>query len=201
MSKMRKLSVTVLAVAIPAVALAVTGAFGAQSSDGGGAPRASTALHATAGDRVGAATFKEKHGDVIVRAEVRDLAPGFHGFHVHTTGQCEPPFTSAGGHFNPDGSNHGDHAGDLPTLLVNEDGTGSLQFETDRFSVAELVDADGSALIVHAGRDNYANIPDHYHSHTYDTFGPDQDTLATGDAGERAACGVVEPVGKGASED
>jgi superoxide dismutase, Cu-Zn family len=67
--------------------------------------------------------------------------------------------------------------------------------------VAELVDADGSALIVHAGRDNYANIPDHYHSHTYDTFGPDQDTLATGDAGERAACGVVEPVGKGASED
>jgi Cu/Zn superoxide dismutase len=54
---------------------------------------------------------------------------------------------------------HGDHVGDLPSLLVNHDGTGELAFETDRFSLDDLFDHDGSALIVHAGRDNFANIP------------------------------------------
>jgi superoxide dismutase, Cu-Zn family len=73
-----------------------------------------------------------------------------------------------------------------------DDGTASIRFETDRFSVAELFDADGSAVIAHAGRDNFANIPTRYHSHTEDVFGPDSATLATGDAGGRTACGVVE---------
>ena len=61
-----------------------------------------------------------------------------------------------------------------------------------------LFDRDGSAVIVHAGRDNYANIPattptgaERYHSHTEDVFGPDSASLATGDAGARFACGVV----------
>jgi Cu-Zn family superoxide dismutase len=189
---MRKLWVAALTVSIPMAALAVTGAFGAASSEESDAPRASTLLRDGAGNRVGEATFKDKHSKVIVRAEVGGLAPGFHGFHVHTTGDCTPPFTSAGGHFNPGGALHPDHAGDMPTLLVNEDGTGLLRFETDRYSVADLFDADGSALIVHAGRDNYANIPDRYHSHAYDVFGPDQDTLATGDAGDRTACGVIQ---------
>jgi superoxide dismutase, Cu-Zn family len=64
---------------------------------------------------------------------------------------------------------------------------GSIRFETDRFSVAALFDADGSAVIVHAGRDNFANILTRYHSHTEDVFGPDSATLATGDAGGRNA--------------
>ena len=50
--------------------------------------------------------------------------------------------------------------------------------------LAQLRDADGSALIVHAGPDNFANIPPRYGT-------PDADTLATGDSGARAACGVV----------
>jgi Cu-Zn family superoxide dismutase len=127
-----------------------------------------------------------------VVAEVWGVAPEFHGFHVHAVGECVPPFTSAGGHFNPGGVPHGDHAGDMPSLLVNGDGTAELEFETDRFRLSDLFDADGSAVIVHTGRENFANIPDRYHSHTYDTFGPDTDTLATGDAGARTACGVVE---------
>jgi Cu-Zn family superoxide dismutase len=137
--------------------------------------------------------FSEKRGTVSVRVDVRGMEPGFH---IHTTGLCEAPFTSAGGHFDPGGDDHGDHAGDLPTLLVNDDGKGRLAFATDRFSLAELSDEDGSALIVHAGRDNYANIPERYHSHETDTFGPDEATLATGDAGDRAACGLIEPRGR-----
>ncbi len=81
-------------------------------------------------------------------------------------------------------------------LLINGDGTGELRFATDRFTVAQLLDADGSALIVHAGRDNLANIPERYHSHAHNVLGPDADTLATGDAGGREACGVIQPRGR-----
>ena len=56
----------------------------------------------------------------------------------------------------------------------------------------ELFDADGSAIIVHEGRDNLANIPERYHSHTEYVFGPDSATLGTGDAGARLACGVIQ---------
>jgi hypothetical protein len=78
------------------------------------------------------------------------------------------------------------------TPLVNDNGSADLEFTTDRFTVRELFDSDGSAIIVHEGRDNLANIPDRYHSHTEDVFGPDSATLATGDAGSRLACGVVQ---------
>jgi Cu-Zn family superoxide dismutase len=143
-------------------------------------------LHTTAGDRVGKVWLRERRrdGSVLVFARVRDMPPGFHGFHLHTTGECVPPFTSAGGHLNPTGSDHGDHAGDLPSLLVNADGRGILATATDRFSLSDLRDPDGSAVIVHSGRDNFANIPARY-------GGPDQETRATGDAGARLACGVV----------
>jgi superoxide dismutase, Cu-Zn family len=79
---------------------------------------------------------------------------------------------------------HGAHAGDLPSLLVTEDGEATLATATDRFSIADLRDADGSAVMVHSGADNFANIPARY-------GGPDQETLSTGDAGSRLACGVV----------
>jgi superoxide dismutase, Cu-Zn family len=80
----------------------------------------------------------------------------------------------------------------VPSLLVNEDGTAQLQFATDRFSISDLFDADGSALVVHADRDNYANIPDRYIQEATGIPGPDADTLATGDSGERVACGIIE---------
>ena len=102
-----------------------------------------------------------KQGDmVIVRGEVQGFTPGFHGFHVHSVGQCAAPFTSAGGHYNPGGVGHGSHAGDMPSLLVLDDGTAMAEFATDNFAIADLFDADGSAIIVHAAPDNFANIPD-----------------------------------------
>ena len=153
-------------------------------------------LRDTPGNVVGVVNFRSSRGATEVSAEAWNLAPGFHGFHVHSVGVCDPnapagPFTTAGGHYNPTGAGHGDHAGDMPTLLVMENGRARASFATDRFTVDELMDTDGSAVIVHAARDNYANIPTRYHSHTEDTFGPDSATLATGDAGSRTACGVV----------
>jgi superoxide dismutase, Cu-Zn family len=187
-------------VAVAALAsLALAAGIGVALATGGDdrwGRRAAAVLNEANGQKVGVVVFKESEGKVDVSAEVWGVAAEFHGFHVHAVGECVPPFTSAGGHFNPDGVPHGDHAGDMPSLLVNGDGAAELEFETDRFSLGDLFDADGSAVIVHAGRDNFANIPDRYHSHTYDTFGPDTDTLATGDAGGRTACGVVERSGR-----
>lgn len=148
-------------------------------------------------------------GKTAVRITASGLTPGFHGYHVHSVGVCDPqaadtagnpsPFFSAGGHFNPDATmTHGSHAGDMPPLLVTADGTARMSFRTDRFQARDLLDADGSAVMLHAGADNLANIPgatstggERYHSHVDDIFGPDTATKATGDAGSRFACGVV----------
>lgn len=128
---------------------------------------------------------QEDDGTVLIRANVHGLPQGFHGFHVHGIGECTPPFTSAGGHLNLGGHSHPGHSADLPVLLVNEDGTGEMRVKTDRFELAQLFDADGSAFIIHALPDNYANIPQRYGV-------PDEATLSTGDAGGRIACGVIE---------
>jgi Cu-Zn family superoxide dismutase len=163
------------------------------------------------GDFVGVVRLEAtKGGKVEVQAKVNDVVPRgqFHGFHLHTTGKCDPkavdpatdkvvPFFSAGGHFNPTSDPHGEHAGDFPVLLVMENGRAKEKFKTDRFKLSQLFDNDGSAVIIHEGRDNYANIPattdgeKRYHSHLEDVFGPDSLTKATGDAGSRFACGVV----------
>jgi Cu-Zn family superoxide dismutase len=153
--------------------------------------KAKATLVDAAGATVGVVRLKEKHGMVEVDGEVSGLTAGFHGFHVHTIGSCVgPTFASAGGHLNPGGAVHANHAGDMPVLLVNSDGSASARFESDRFEVADLFDADGSAVIVHANADNYANIP----TARYDPD-PDATTLATGDAGGRVACGVIEARG------
>jgi Cu-Zn family superoxide dismutase len=168
------------------------GGVSALSTAGAEAPRAQVIrVHDRDGESVGAVKLLQKGAKVEVRADLHGLPAGFHGFHVHAVGECVPPFTSAGGHYNPTGDVHGDHAGDMPVLLVNEDGTAQAQFTTDRFTVRGLVDEDGSAIIVHEAPDNFANTPDRYHSHTEDVFGPDSVTLAVGDAGGRLACGVI----------
>jgi superoxide dismutase, Cu-Zn family len=172
--------------------LGLSQAAGDDDDDDDDSRHARVLLRDQAGRPVGAVKLSEERRDKVqVRAVAFNLPAGFHGFHVHSVGECVPPFTTAGGHYNPTGVSHGDHAGDMPTLLVNQDGSAELRFTTDRFTLRELFDADGSAIIVHADRDNLANIPERYHSHTEDVFGPDSATLATGDAGARFACGVV----------
>jgi len=170
------------------VAVAVGIVYGSFVTDAAADSKSAQALiRNVQGDVVGVAKFSEEDGSTFVKVSVNSLPAGFHGFHVHAVGQCAAPFLTAGGHFDgAGGRTHGQHAGDLPVLLVNADGTGEARFKTDAFDVAELFDADGSALIVHANPDNYANIPSRY------AATPDALTLATGDAGGRIACGVIE---------
>jgi len=153
------------------------------------ATRATATLRDTAGAEVGVATFtQERDGAVRLEAEVTGLPPGAHGIHVHTTGSCDAAgataFGAAGGHFNPTARPHGlrhpqgGHLGDLPNLDLGDDGRGELRTTSTRFTLspgaASLLDADGSALVIHAGPD-------------------DQRTDPTGNSGGRIACGVVEP--------
>lgn len=148
-------------------------------------PPAVTARQAVAdvqladGAAAGEAMIAERDGTLEIAVTLRNLPPGAHGVHVHQTGVCEAPdFTSAGGHWNPVDQAHGledpagQHAGDMPNLTVGEDGTGTLVYPLEGGAEFDrLMDADGAALVVHAGRD-------------------DQMTDPAGDAGDRIACGV-----------
>lgn len=124
--------------------------------------------------------------DIAVSAgEDTGLEPGEHGIHIHETGLCEAPFESAGGHFNPMDTSHGDiddddsHAGDLGNLTVEDDGTIQFEATSDKISLQEgeemsLADQDGSALVIHAGADDLESDP-------------------SGESGDRLACGVIFP--------
>lgn len=145
--------------------------------------RATAELKDKDGKIVGSARFSERPNGVLIRLEVKGLTPGLRAVHIHSIGKCDAPaFTSAGGHFNPAGKKHGHkstdgpHAGDLPNMLVAKDGFGRFEALTDavtlRAGPMSVFDADGSALVVHAGVDDYVTDP-------------------TGNAGDRAACGLI----------
>ncbi len=181
-----------LVVVCCAVIVAAASYMTAGGEAGGSSTRygrnADAVLRDTTGARIGTVKLQQRGDNVTVKVAIaRGVTPGFHGFHIHAAGACVAPFTSALGHYNPGAATHRDHAGDLPVLLIDQDGTAEARFSTDRFALGDLFDADGSAFILHAGADNYANIPT-------DRYDPDPDatTLATGDAGSRFACGVIE---------
>ncbi|RVW01243.1 superoxide dismutase[Cu-Zn] [Rhodococcus xishaensis] len=156
------------------------------------------------GSQIGTATLAEsEEGYVQVTVNVDGLTPGFHGFHVHSVGKCEPNsvaptggepgnFLSAGGHFQVGGRTGHPASGDLTSLQVREDGVGYLVTTTDSFTLEDLRnDGQGTALMIHADPDNFGNIPSRY-TLPNNATSPDEETLSTGDAGARVACGVIE---------
>jgi Cu-Zn family superoxide dismutase len=184
-------------------------------SDGHGAAEDHGASHSSGGvtativlpngTEIGEALFVDQEVARIVSVHIDEgstLAPGFHGMHLHDIGVCEPNsvaptggepgnFLSAGGHWQVGGAHtHGNGTGDLPALLVAEDGSATMSFATDKFTIDELTEGDSTALMIHVGPDNYGNIPDRY-TLPDNAPVPDAQTLATGDAGGRAACGEV----------
>ena len=153
----------------------------------GGAVAAGGAIHASAdivntvGEVVGWAKFTEDAtGTLHVNVQVAGLTPGLHGIHIHNTAACvlgtTPAFGSAGPHHNPLGALHGNHAGDLPDLTVNEAGRGHLNATSDGATLSPgqvtLFDLNGSAIVIHANPDDHVTNP-------------------TGNSGARVACGVI----------
>lgn len=138
------------------------------------------------GNEVGQATFTEEDSGVAIQVELQGLTAaeaGEHGIHLHTVGACTPDFEAAGPHFNPTEAQHGmdnpggPHAGDLPNIEIDADGNGTFDATTDLVTLSEgensLLDADGSAIVVHAAPDDMITDP-------------------SGNSGDRIACGVIE---------
>lgn len=136
------------------------------------------------GENVGTAVLKEGEEGVLIQLSVKGLEPGEKAVHFHETGECTPPdFESAGGHFNPAGKQHGFnnpegyHAGDLPNLKVEEDGSIDLELTVKELTLEKdsefsLLDEDGSAIVIHEGPDDYQTDP-------------------AGNSGARIACGEI----------
>jgi Cu-Zn family superoxide dismutase len=180
------------------MAMAGEGVTGAEEAD---SSSARATVRSVSGATLGVVSIQRlRNGHLVVGGQLTGLPPGFHGFHIHAVGICNPtavdpatgavvPFFTAGGHLNPGGASHGRHAGDLPVLYVSRDGTARSLNETDGVTLAQILDADGGAFIIHALPDNLANIPTRYSAGGVP--GPDAATLATGDSGGRVACGVI----------
>ena len=130
------------------------------------------------------------------------LTPGFHGMHIHAVGKCEAnsvaptggapgDFNSAGAHFQKAGHTEHPASGDLVSLQVRQDGSAKLVTTTDAFTAQDLLGGAKTAIIIHEKSDNFANIPPERYQQVNGAPPPDQETLATGDAGKRVACGVI----------
>lgn len=149
-----------------------------------GAVATATLLDA-ARNEIGHVTLRETAGHgVLLDIRITGMQPGPYAIHIHETGACTPPsFESAGGHFAPRGRAHGMHhpdgmhAGDLPNIHVPADGEMRIERLAPHVTLEpgashSLFDDDGSAIVVHAGTDDYRSQP-------------------SGSAGARALCGVV----------
>jgi Cu-Zn family superoxide dismutase len=117
--------------------------------------------------------FTQTAQGVRVDAQLSGLPPnasGFYGFHVHTMGDCSgQDFSNAMGHYNPSGTRHPLHAGDLPPLIATDTGDAWLSFVTTRFTVRDIT---GRSVIIHADRDDLTSQP-------------------AGNSGKRIGCGVI----------
>jgi Cu-Zn family superoxide dismutase len=158
-----------------------------ESETSGKAMMANAVLYAPDGGYVGMVEFEQTERGVKITAIIDSLPPGEHAFHLHESGECEPPdFKSAGGHFNPHGAEHGflnpkgPHAGDLPNIVIGSDGTGSMEMITARVTLVpgekhSLFGEGGTAVVIHIGPDDYLTDP-------------------AGMGGPRIACGIIEKV-------
>ncbi|CAJ1585778.1 superoxide dismutase[Cu-Zn] [[Mycobacterium] wendilense] len=171
----------------------------------GSADKLSVPINDASGAQVATATFEFSSGFAKVTVETTGtgkLTPGFHGLHLHSVGKCEPnsvapdggapgDFLSAGGHFQAPGHSGHPASGDLTSLQVRQDGSALLVTTTDAFTQDDVLAGDQTAIIIHEKADNFANIPPERYNQVNGTPGPDETTMATGDAGKRVACGVI----------
>ncbi len=168
------------------VALALVGGFAFQSviADEKVADAAQAEIINNAGDVIGSADIVLASGGVLMTIDVAGLPAGKHGMHFHEVGSCSDHdhFKMAGGHIEhekPHGFLHedGPHAGNLPNLIVHQDGSASVELYSNLVSIDgdtfPLLDEDGSTLMIHANPDDHKTQP-------------------IGGSGGRIACGVIK---------
>jgi superoxide dismutase, Cu-Zn family len=144
------------------------------------------------GNDVGTVELTQTQAGVLLKLAVKGLPAGEHAFHIHAVGKCEPPFESAGPHFNPTNHKHGmlsgeGHAGDMPNLHVPQSGAVEVEavnaaITLDKGKPNSVFQPPGTAIVIHSGKDDYKSDP-------------------AGNAGDRIACGVISegPTTTGAS--
>jgi Cu-Zn family superoxide dismutase len=150
--------------------------------EGTTAARARAALIDSTGKPIGLATFSENRLGVLVDLSLSNLPKGTHGVHIHAVGKCDgPDFMTAGAHFNPAGAQHGlhsakgPHAGDLPNVVIGDDGRGSLRYVNPLVTLeaGAANSINGLAIVV-------------------DQRADDEQTDPEGNSGARIACGVID---------
>ncbi|MGE5721602.1 MAG: superoxide dismutase family protein [Sphingomonadales bacterium] len=171
---------------IAAAALAAITAGCAHGAAGGAgdapADSVTAVLHDATGQEGARATATQVVDGVRIDLTASAVAPGTHGLHIHAIGRCEAPdYATAGPHWNPTKRQHGKdnpqgmHMGDLPNLTVGDDGHGTVSFTIPgaslRSGATPLLDADGAAIVIHSGPDDYVTDP-------------------SGSSGGRKLCGV-----------
>jgi len=134
----------------------------------------------------GTVTFEQSsNGVTTITGELQNLDPlASRGFHIHQFGDLTGGCMSAGPHFNPYALHHGAptdkerHVGDLGNIKTDEFGSASFKFEDRLISLNGPMSIVGRAVVLHAGTDDLGR-------------GGDPESLKTGNAGARAACGVI----------
>ena len=118
----------------------------------------------------------------LVKGTITGLTPGLHGFHIHEFGDMSDGCKSMGGHYNPDGVDHGDinegHVGDLGNITADESGTAKFTIEAKRVDLLGERSVIGRGFVVHSDEDDLGK-------------GGDDESMKTGNAGDRLACGVI----------
>lgn len=141
------------------------------------------------GDSIGNITLQEVSSGVKVNVKLNNLPPGEHALHIHEKGKCQKPdFKATGNHFNPDDKEHGllhpkgSHAGDLPNLIVEDDGSVKADLMAANVTLKKedkksLFTKEGTTLVIHEEKDDGMTQPE-------------------GDSGKRIACGEISKDGK-----
>ena len=118
----------------------------------------------------------------LIKGTITGLKPGLHGFHIHEFGDMSDGCKSMGGHYNPDGVNHGNldegHVGDLGNITADEKGNASFSIKAERVDLIGERSVVGRGFVVHSDEDDLGK-------------GGDEESLKTGNAGDRLACGVI----------
>ncbi|WP_235399128.1 superoxide dismutase family protein [Sphingomonas sp. SRS2] len=168
---------TILGLATATAAIAQTSAPKAVKSD----------IVQAGGGKIGEVTLTNGRSGVLLRLTASGLTPGWHAMHFHATGDCsDQGFQKSGAHINhedhktPHGllNPEGPDFGELPNIHVAADGTVNAEAFSALVSLdaassrPNLLDADGSALVIHASPDDHVTQP-------------------IGGAGARVACAVI----------